>query len=48
MRATICSKAINTADGPKGCGQYYVKRAYYGMSTASEVCLIFTTQINRR
>ena len=34
------------AQGPKGRGQYDVQGVYCGLNTASEVFLIFTTQIN--
>ena len=36
----------HTNQGPKGRGQYDVLEAFCGLNTASEIFLIFTTQIN--
>ena len=46
MRATIFHwDIIQTDQGPQGCSQYDGIGEYCGLSTASEVFLIFTTQL---
>ena len=37
--------SYHTDQGPYGHGQYNGQGVYYGLSTASEVFLIFTTQL---
>ena len=47
MRVTILPNAIIYTDqGPQGRGQYDGQGEYYGLSTASEMFLIFTTQLH--
>ena len=41
MRATILPQGHHTDQGPQGRGQYYGQGVYCGLSTASEVFIIF-------
>ena len=45
MRVTIPPLGCYTDQGPQGHGQYDGQGEYCGLRTASEVFLIFTTQL---
>ena len=46
MRAVICPNAMILTKAQRAVSQYECQGAYCGLSTASEVFLIFNTQIS--